>query len=502
MKYLILSAIVFATVSAQYVQAAPASSIRIIDSLGNEITPSLNEPAYFQYDVVNAYGYKRTFDIEILVIMDDGKEPILHERQQLKLNPDEVKPISWSFTPRKAGNYESKIIVDGISTTYGFILTSENRYADPILIPFEKSDVVLVGKVIDVKELVTENKSEYSIAVEKYLKNQKPQDLIIAIGDGIAKKEITDFNEVNYYNRPIFDVGNKVFVYLNKENGTFKMSPYSFALYKNETGGPPQTNAWPTAPQKFEFDSDEEITISGLVKKAYLYYAGQRGENTTVYIKIYNPKNELYASEIIETKVDGTFTYPVKIKGRLGIDGLYSYDVGPPNQGWAGGFFVNAKSHPLAPLKQFKSGSSLYDIKCRNDLLLVAKSHGDSPACVKPLSMLRLLETGWGYIPRAFETKTDLLDTEITGGRIVGFKFDVEAASIVINLQTTSDGSLTFTIPKALTSSMSWYQNNPSHGVLIDGQFLELNETITTGGMTVTIPFKEGSKIIEIVGTR
>lgn len=158
---------------------------------------------------------------------------------------------------------------------------------------------------------------------------------------------------------------------------------------------------------------------------------------------------------------------------------------------------------PIAPpLKQFKSGVAAEKVKCKQDLLLVIKSRNDSPACIKPKSMLQLVDIGWGNVPHAFETKTDLLNTIIAGGTINSFKFDVDAASILINLETASDGSLTMTIPKVLTNSMSWYQNNPSHGLLIDGQFLELNETITTRGTTVTIPFKEGTKIIEIVGTR
>ena len=48
---------------------------------------------------------------------------------------------------------------------------------------------------------------------------------------------------------------------------------------------------------------------------------------------------------------------------------------------------------------------------------------------------------------------------------------------------------------------MSWNKNNPSHGVLIDGQFLELDETITSGDTNVIIPFKQGAKTIEIFGS-
>ncbi|MGQ0795668.1 MAG: hypothetical protein ACT4N5_05750 [Nitrosopumilaceae archaeon] len=155
----------------------------------------------------------------------------------------------------------------------------------------------------------------------------------------------------------------------------------------------------------------------------------------------------------------------------------------------------------LPPKIQIENGVSLQDIRCNKGLELIFKNTNDFPACVKPKSLLRLVDLGWGHIANVFETKTDLLNTKITGGKIIGFKFDVEAASIVINLETTNDGSLTLSIPKALTDSMSWYKNNPSHGALIDGQFLELNEIITSGGTTVIIPFKQGAKTIEIFGS-
>jgi hypothetical protein len=47
------------------------------------------------------------------------------------------------------------------------------------------------------------------------------------------------------------------------------------------------------------------------------------------------------------------------------------------------------------PLKQIKSVSSAYDIKCRDDFLLVLKLHNESPACVKQETAWKLVSRGW-----------------------------------------------------------------------------------------------------------
>jgi len=49
----------------------------------------------------------------------------------------------------------------------------------------------------------------------------------------------------------------------------------------------------------------------------------------------------------------------------------------------------------LSPLKQFKSGISIQDIKCKESFQLVIKARDGSPACVKPTSVQRLFDRGW-----------------------------------------------------------------------------------------------------------
>ena len=60
--------------------------------------------------------------------------------------------------------------------------------------------------------------------------------------------------------------------------------------------------------------------------------------------------------------------------------------------------FVISKSDLSSPSKQFKSGISSHDVKCREGLVLVIKSSYDSPACVKVQTAQKLVERGWGRI--------------------------------------------------------------------------------------------------------
>ena len=48
-----------------------------------------------------------------------------------------------------------------------------------------------------------------------------------------------------------------------------------------------------------------------------------------------------------------------------------------------------------SPLKQFKSGVSINDTQCKDNLFLIIKSSNSSPACVKSETVNKLLLRGW-----------------------------------------------------------------------------------------------------------
>lgn len=98
------------------------------------------------------------------------------------------------------------------------------------------------------------------------------------------------------------------------------------------------------------------------------------------------------------------------------------------------------------------------------------------------------------------EGTDDVIGYEITGGRILSISPDVEAKSLVISIDTTSDGSLTLAIPRTILDAIM-DDADDDFFVLIDGEERDFEETITSTVRTITIAFPQGAEEIEIIGT-
>ena len=89
----------------------------------------------------------------------------------------------------------------------------------------------------------------------------------------------------------------------------------------------------------------------------------------------------------------------------------------------------------------------------------------------------------------------------ITGGKVTGIEADVESKSLRISIETTSDGVLTITLPRALIDAKVGDQDDKFF-VLIDGAEEIFEETATSTDRTLTIHFSNGAGEIEIIGTQ
>ena len=91
----------------------------------------------------------------------------------------------------------------------------------------------------------------------------------------------------------------------------------------------------------------------------------------------------------------------------------------------------------------------------------------------------------------------------ITGGKVLGITADVEAKSLLIEIETTSDGMLTITLPRALIDAKITAEEDDNFFVLADGAESDFSETETTSTeRTLEIPFTDGTTEIEIIGTQ
>jgi len=378
-----------------------------------------------------------------------------------------------------------------------------------ILEPFDQSDIVLVGKIVEVRELREESKSEYGISVENYLKNPKPHDLIIVIGDGIAKKEITDFNEVNYYNDPVFQKDDRVFAYLSSKDGKYVVLPYSFAISKNLPTGPPPDNVWFTF-FKSKFYGSEPITISGKIKKAALYTSvAEYGANQTGIIEIYNPNRAKYLSDALDIKPDGSFAYEFRIKGNLGISGDYEYNI-LDGFGSTGSTF----EYISLPLQQFRSGIMPKDILCKDGFELVIRPTNGQPSCVKPQSVEKLTQRMWVAVNKAPKLtnpeiyvltegdETFQIPYSLKGAKLAGIIKDERNESIHVKLEDAVRGELIISIPRDLIDAkLGQSEYDDTFFVLIDGKEYLFAEKASKTERTLKILFPNGARDIEIIGT-
>ncbi len=101
---------------------------------------------------------------------------------------------------------------------------------------------------------------------------------------------------------------------------------------------------------------------------------------------------------------------------------------------------------------------------------------------------------------------TDLsVKYSITNGKVLGIKADIQSKSLIVSIQTTGDGVLTITLPRALiNATLPSTGQDDKYYVLVDGQEADnFQETSTTAtDRTLSIPFTDGTEEIEIIGTQ
>ncbi|AJW71584.1 PEFG-CTERM sorting domain-containing protein [Nitrosopumilus adriaticus] len=100
----------------------------------------------------------------------------------------------------------------------------------------------------------------------------------------------------------------------------------------------------------------------------------------------------------------------------------------------------------------------------------------------------------------AIEGSTDLIGYTITGGKLLSIMPDVEANSLIVSIDATSDGSLTLTIPRSVLDA-TMNGEDDDFFVLIDGEEVDFEETTSATNRVLTIAFPAGAEEIEIIGT-
>jgi predicted secreted protein with PEFG-CTERM motif len=91
----------------------------------------------------------------------------------------------------------------------------------------------------------------------------------------------------------------------------------------------------------------------------------------------------------------------------------------------------------------------------------------------------------------------------ITGGSVNSMTIDVQSISLIVSINSTSDGSITLQIPRTLVDAKTSSGQDDSFIILIDGAEVKPQSESANGDYrTLTIPFLQGDQDIEIIGTQ
>ncbi len=91
----------------------------------------------------------------------------------------------------------------------------------------------------------------------------------------------------------------------------------------------------------------------------------------------------------------------------------------------------------------------------------------------------------------------------ITGGSVKDMTIDAQSISLIVSVNSTSDGAITLHMPRTLIDAKTSSGQDDSFIILIDGaEVKSQSESSDSNFRTLTIPFLQGDQDIEIIGTQ
>ena len=210
---------------------------------------------------------------------------------------------------------------------------------------------------------------------------------------------------------------------------------------------------------KSSYLEGETISISGEIK--YIALGNQ------LSIVIQAPNGNLVSVDQITVNSDNQFSTEIKLGGKLmKEEGTYTIKV------------TQDKKNHVTTSFEFGGISSLNELE---ESVIV-----DSLITATTITV---------------QDSTDLIYYEITNGKVISIIPDTDAKSLLINIETWDDGSVTLTIPRSVLDAKTNDVDDAEFFVLVDGEEVDFEEITTSTDRTLTIPFLAGSEQIEIIGT-
>ena len=228
---------------------------------------------------------------------------------------------------------------------------------------------------------------------------------------------------------------------------------------------------------KTSYFAGETISISGEIKNMI--------PSNEISLIIQSPNGNLVALDQMTVGSDKQFSTEIKLGGKLmKQEGTYTIKVQYGEQSITTSFeFGGVTDFPENALEEAIVEDTVEDTV--EDIVI------EDPVIVDSIVTATTL---------TIQDSTDLISYEITNGKITNVIPDLDAVSLLIDIEAIDNGSITLTIPRSVLDS-TINDSDDEFFVLVDGEEVDFEEITTSTDRTLTIEFLAGSEQIEIIGT-
>jgi hypothetical protein len=372
------------------------------------------------------------------------------------------------------------------------LVPSQN--ADSILAPtttkklYDNAEVVVLGRITDssAKCEGTQIWTHMQVQVEEYLKNPQESRTLTAksIGGAIGNYGI------GIEDSPIYDKGNRVLLYLYRENPGDKIFRISF----------------PTG-----IIQDQNVTGSDLLKSISLYSATNdtiplfRGTDATAVLSL----ESFFGYDSLTNVTATSFTFynssspDYSNSGSIADLSDFGLSVGP--------VYDSITPRPNGTVTiEFKISATNKAIEGIYDIYFSAIGKDEffylNPSIAYTFVRVNVTDNGSisASYPVTINDKSYNLDYVIIGGRVERIEFDASTASFVIFLgEVNEDGTLKVHISKEIIRQLEITNQNlvfDDFIVFVDEKPVDASWESSHGDLVGSIPLKKGSENVEILG--
>jgi len=227
-----------------------------------------------------------------------------------------------------------------------------------------------------------------------------------------------------------------------------------FAQSATPSSSPPTAALVTTSIDRSSYTLGDTIVISGQVQAVV--------GGTPLSIEILDPQNNVAKIDQIDVSQDGKYTYSTKAAGPYWkLNGSYTVKVqyGPPNVTAQTTFTFQSTPTTTSNVFQLKDPSS---------------------------------------------QQTFNVNYTITGGTVKTMTIDAQSLSVIVSVNSTSDGTISLQLPRALIDAKQPNSNqDDAFIILIDGAEVKpQSESADNDFRNITVQFLQGDQDIEIIGTQ